>query len=436
MTGPILSTGAAAGVVGGLVGGAVNPVAGVAAGVLVGVLGALAADAHQRRRVDRLAAQVEGWLVPGPAASSVVVADGDTPWRRLGAALNRLGEAFDHLREQVVRGGPWRGDLVHSLAAPALLFDDAGLLVACNPAAGEMLGLDDTVGPRTVVQVLGSAVLADAVGRARQVEGNVEVEASVGDRLVHASIAAIGDETLLVLTDRTEERRLEELRRNFVVNASHELKTPATAIHTLAEALEITAVRDPGRVPDLVARLREESERLVRLVHDLLDLRRLEEGVDLVDAVEVDLAALVRDVAAELGDRAAAHHVEVRLDVPEGAPLRGAPQDLRLVVRNLVANAIQYNREGGRVDVRVVPEADGWQLQVTDTGIGIPQQDVQRIFERFVRVDVARSRETGGTGLGLSIVRHAVERHGGSIRVDSLLGQGSTFTVTLPGRTP
>ena len=256
---------------------------------------------------------------------------------------------------------------------------------------------------------------------------------------MRASVATIGSETLVIVTDRTQERRTEELRRNFVVNASHELKTPATAIHTLSEALEITAARDPARVPDLVSRLHEEAERLVRLVHDLLNLRRLEER-PVLDAATVDLAALAAEVLADLDERAVARGITLALDAPDHALLEGEVDDIRLVVRNLVANAIQYNRDEGRVDVRVAPatsaQGSAWTLEVADTGIGIPQQDLQRVFERFYRVDVARSRETGGTGLGLSIVRHAVERHHGTIRVDSLLGQGTTFSVGLPAVAP
>ncbi len=150
----------------------------------------------------------------------------------------------------------------------------------------------------------------------------------------------------------------------------------------------------------------------------------------------MDLAELVRGVLAEQDERAAARDVVLALQAPSEAPMAGDPDDVRLVIRNLVANAIQYNRDGGRVDVRLSALQDGsrpgWTLEVADTGIGIPQQDLQRIFERFYRVDVARSRETGGTGLGLSIVRHAVERHRGTIRVESLLGEGTTFSVTLP----
>ena len=427
------------GIVAGAVGGAANPVVGVLVGVLVGIGGGMIAIRRDRRRVDHLTGQVEQWLTAsdGHARSTVVVVTDDPAWRRLGASLNRVGDVLATQRRQLDRGRPWREDLVDSLVNAALLFDDGGHLVAANAPAREILELGSTDAPLTVVQALGSAPLVDAVSRARQHQGHFEADAEIGDRQVRASVATVGGETLVIVADRTQERRIEELRRNFVVNASHELKTPATAIHTLSEALEITAERDPGRVPALVVRLREEAERLVRLVHDLLNLRRLEERVEL-DAVPMDLVELARVVLAELEDGASARSIELALDAPPTAELRGEPDDVRLVVRNLVANAIQYNRDGGRVDVRILAatseHGEAWTVEVADTGIGIPQQDLQRIFERFYRVDVARSRETGGTGLGLSIVRHAVERHHGTIRVDSLLGEGTTFSVSLPAR--
>lgn len=441
MTTSAIVTATAAGVVGGLLGGVVDPVAGVVGGAAVGAVGLSVTSWADRRRVDRLTDQVDAWLRRHPAddTHSAVVVVGDAPWRRLGATLNRVGEAFDRTRSRLERERPWRDDLVGSLVSPALLFNRAGYLVAANDGARSLLRIPTGTDNVSVVQALGSAALVDAVSRARRESGHVEADAEVGDRQVRASVATVGGETLVIVTDRTQERRIEELRRNFVVNASHELKTPATAIHTLSEALAITAERDPGRMPDLVARLHEEAERLVRLVHDLLNLRRLEERA-IVDAAPVDLAEIVRDVVAELDERASGRAITLAVDAPDSAALRGEPDDVRLVVRNLVANAIQYNRDGGRVDVRVRETTSeqglAWTVDVVDTGIGIPQQDLQRIFERFYRVDVARSRETGGTGLGLSIVRHAVERHHGTIRVDSLLGEGTTFSVTLPADAP
>jgi signal transduction histidine kinase len=235
----------------------------------------------------------------------------------------------------------------------------------------------------------------------------------------------------VVIVDRTRERRLEEVRRNFVVNASHELKTPVTAIQTLAEALEVTLRDDPRRAASLAKRLTGEAGRLARLVTDLLDLRRLEERGPL-ERVPVDLAEVVRRAVAEALPRAEARGIAVEVDVPDAARVAGVPADIDAVVANLVSNAVKYNRDGGRLEVRIVPREGTQVLTVRDSGIGIPQQDLGRVFERFYRVDTARSRATGGTGLGLSIVRHAVERHGGSVRVESLLGEGTTFTVVLP----
>ena len=224
---------------------------------------------------------------------------------------------------------------------------------------------------------------------------------------------------------------VDELRRNFVVNASHELKTPVTSIQTLTDALDIALDRNPRKARELVARLGEESERLTRLVHDLLDLRKLEDRGPL-ELGPVDLSALVREVAAEVTPEAERRDIAVRCELPDSATVAGVHHELRLVVDNLVRNAIQYNQDGGNVEVSLQKHNGSYELTVADSGIGIPQQDLRRIFERFYRVDVARSRERGGTGLGLSIVRHAVQRHGGSIKVESLLGEGSTFRVRLP----
>lgn len=434
MTRITIAVAVAAAVAGGVLGGVADPVTGAVAGGLLASVGVGVATWRQRRRVDRLARQLAGWSTQDRDRRRIVAVDSSDPaWRRLEAALDRLGGQLDDQRRRLQHERPWRLGLVDSLVGPALLFDGKGRLVAANAAARDLLGLPDR-GPAGMsgVQALGSIALADAVTEARHRGSHVEVDAQIGDRHVRASVAVVGDETLAILTDRTQQRHVEELRRDFVVNASHELKTPATAIHTLAEALEITVVRDPERLPDLVARLREEAERLVHLVHDLLDLRRLEDRPE-PDDTPIDLVELARDVLAELAERATARNLTLDLHAPDRADLLGTPDDLRLVLRNLVANAIQYNRDGGRVDVHIAPSDRGaWKVEVADTGIGIPRQDLQRIFERFYRVDVARSRETGGTGLGLSIARHAVERHHGTIHVDSLLGRGTTVHLTLP----
>lgn len=352
-------------------------------------------------------------------------------WDRVEAAVASTVAERDHATAELARIEPWRSRLVSSIEGPALLFSDDERLVAANEAARDLLGIPASGSDVLLVQALGSATLSTAVREAQALGRPVQVDAEVRGRDLRATVSAVAEEILVIVADRTEQRRVEELRRNFVVNASHELKTPATAIQALTEALQVAIGSSSPRVPDLVERLGEESDRLIRMVHDLLDLRRLEDPGPL-ERVPVDLVALVQDVLAEEHPGAEEVGVELEAELPGTAYIAGVPEDVGLVVHNLVSNAIRYNRPGGRVTVRLTRDAGDHVLSVQDTGIGIPRRDLQRVFERFYRVDVARSRERGGTGLGLSLVRHAVERHGGSVDVDSLLGTGSTFTVRLP----
>jgi signal transduction histidine kinase len=235
---------------------------------------------------------------------------------------------------------------------------------------------------------------------------------------------------LLVVRDVTEARRLEAVRRDFVTNASHELKTPAASIQAAAETIGTAAVHDPAVVPRFAAQLEREALRLSRIVSDLLDLSRLESGSALEEQVALD--AVLRDEAERFEGPAAEAGVALSMDAEMVPRVRGSARELALMVRNLVDNAIRYTRPGGRVDVRLAPADGEVVLTVADTGVGIPSRDLGRVFERFYRVDRARSRETGGTGLGLSIVKHVVENHGGTVTVRSELGVGSTFEVRLP----
>ena len=328
-------------------------------------------------------------------------------------------------------GRTWRAQFVDALNQPALLFDARGRLDAANRAACELMGLRPDARDLTILECTASTAITDIADRVRGSREPMTVDVERAGRELRVSVSLVGEETLIVLADRTRERQIEDLRRDFVVNASHELKTPVTAIQTLGDAIAITLAEDPRRAGSLVKRLNEESERLARLVNELLDLRRLEVAGPL-ELVPVDLAEIARLVVAEQFPRAEARGVMLELDAPDGAPVAGVKADLEAVVKNLVSNAVKYNREGGRVDVTLRTEGATRVLTVADTGIGIRQQDLPRIFERFYRVDTARSRATGGTGLGLSIVRHAVDRHGGKVQVASSLGEGTTFTVTLP----
>ena len=260
---------------------------------------------------------------------------------------------------------------------------------------------------------------------------SVLVETGVPTRWLRGTITpAAGGATLVVVRDVTQQRRLENVRRDFVANASHELKTPAATIQAVAETLGQAAADDPAAIPRFASQLEREAVRLSRIVADLLDLSRLESGSALDEIVSLGAAA--REEGQRLEESADQAGVTVELRTDGEQPVRGSQRDLALLVRNLIDNAIRYSHEGGKVAVEVNSEGAEVTMRVSDTGIGIPSRDIPRIFERFYRVDRARSRETGGTGLGLAIVKHVVENHGGTVEVESELGRGTTFRVRLP----
>ncbi len=234
---------------------------------------------------------------------------------------------------------------------------------------------------------------------------------------------------LLVVSDITERVRVEAMRRDFVADASHELKTPIASILAASETLQMALEHDPDRAARFVTLVHESASQLARIVGDLLDLSRLETSSGGDERVRLD-----RVVVEEVDQlRASAEDKGIDL-VTELTPavVLGSASDLALAIRNLVANAIRYSSEGEHIRVGLRADNSSIRLFVKDTGAGIPKRSVNRVFERFYRVDVARSRETGGTGLGLAIVKHVAEAHGGSVSVESELGRGSTFHITLP----
>jgi len=242
-------------------------------------------------------------------------------------------------------------------------------------------------------------------------------------------------DVLLIADDHTDAHRLEEVRRDFIANISHELKTPISAVGLLAEAVA-EAADDPDQVRRFAAQLTAETDRLGRITRDVIELTRLES----TDALGGSRLLGIRDVinTAIEQNRVAAAAGGVTLVVRGGkkAQVNGDEMLLTAAVHNLIANAIQYSPAGSRVGIGV-KSGDGLvEIAVTDQGEGIPEQDLDRVFERFFRVDDARSRHTGGSGLGLAIVKHAVQNHGGDVRVWSVAGRGSTFTIRLPLAAP
>ena len=252
---------------------------------------------------------------------------------------------------------------------------------------------------------------------------------------VTARVAPLSSRLVLALVeDRTRERRVEAIRRDFVANVSHELKTPVGAINLLAEAVQ-EAADEPEAVERFSKRMQMEAERLSRLVQQIIELSRLQGDEPLEEPVPVKVDDIITRAIDACSIDAAAKRISVVQDGERGLEVLGSADQIAVAVSNLVANAVTYSPGGSNVVVSARPADLMVEITVTDQGIGIPADELDRIFERFYRVDPARHRSTGGTGLGLSIVKHVAASHGGEVRVWSSPGQGSSFTLTLPRRT-
>jgi len=280
--------------------------------------------------------------------------------------------------------------------------------------------------------------LEDLVNRARQ-SGQVEtteVELEVGLRKKITFFTArafnIGESNvLLILEDRTESKRLDDTRRDFIANISHELKTPIGAISLLSEAID-GAKDDPAAVSKFNAQLSRESKRLAQLVQDVIQLSRFQSTEVFAKAENVNVNAVVVDAIDRNQFLAQRRNIKINHESSDSFEVYGDAEMITVALKNLIENAILYSDEGSTVGVGVKLEGDVVSISVTDQGVGLSPDDQKRIFERFYRVDQPRSRETGGTGLGLSIVKHVALSHQGEVRVFSKPGVGSTFTLRLP----
>ncbi len=235
----------------------------------------------------------------------------------------------------------------------------------------------------------------------------------------------------IVVEDRGEAWRLEAIRRDFIANVSHELKTPVSAVSLLAEAIQ-EAADDPKMVAHFAGRLFAESSRLANLTSDIIQLSAAQQGTPARYEFPVSLQSILDAVVAEHHNLAERRGIGLILATVDSVTVQGNQEALTVAFSNIVSNAINYSSDGSHVGIGVSSEENMVEISIADQGVGIPAEDVERIFERFYRVDTARSRSTGGTGLGLSIVKNIIQGHGGSVRVWSRPGAGSTFTVTLP----
>jgi two-component system phosphate regulon sensor histidine kinase PhoR len=241
------------------------------------------------------------------------------------------------------------------------------------------------------------------------------------------------DGAILVFHDITELRRLEKIRQDFVANVSHELRTPISSIKGYAETLLEGALEDKDNAKEFISIIYQDSNRLANLINDLLDLSKIESGKMKMNFIPLDPVSLIKRAVTVIENQAKAKSIALKLDFASDLPkIKADETRFSQVMINILDNAIKYSSEGGSATISAKVVNNALQIDISDTGIGISEKDLPRIFERFYRVDKARSRELGGTGLGLSIVKHIVSAHGGQVWVKSELGFGSTFSFTIP----
>ena len=325
---------------------------------------------------------------------------------------------------------PGASAVLDVLRSSAVLVAPGDLVVQASEPARE-LGLvrDDRLVEKQLRQLV-AQVRRDRLIR----EGELVLQSGrlAAPQHLHARVAPLGPQLVLVLVeDRTREHRVDAVRRDFVANVSHELKTPVGALTLLAEAVA-EAADDPEAVERFAGRMRIESQRLARLVQQVIELSRLQDDELLDEPERVDVDTVVAAALDRSRIDAEARHITLVGQTDTGLGVRGNAGQLQVALGNLVENAVTYSDEGARVTVSVKAHDGAVNVTVADQGIGIPETELERIFERFYRVDPARATSTGGTGLGLAIVKHVAASHGGEVRVWSQPRTGSSFTMSLP----
>ncbi|HEX6221309.1 MAG TPA: ATP-binding protein [Acidimicrobiia bacterium] len=371
---------------------------------------------------DQARAVAEGETDVQPRRSRVEELD------RLGLAISRMANRLGSRLSVAEQAMSTLEVVLGALPQGTILIDGEDQIVYVNPAAEDILG----VVPESLASLapLQFQLAVREARERREAQTRVLDHGSPTRRLRGvATPFAADDRVLLLVVDITERERTDSIRRDFVANASHELKTPVSTIIASSEALQMALDRGDDSAAAFALRIGSSARQLDRLVGDLLDLSRLEKESPEPSPIRLD--HLVRDEVERIRSEAVAKGIDIETRIGEVVASVNQ-RDVAIAVRNILDNAIRYTPERGSIVVEVTADEADALVSVTDTGEGIPTRDIERVFERFYRVDSARSRVTGGTGLGLSIVKHVVEGHCGSVSLESELGGGSTFTIRLP----
>ena len=351
--------------------------------------------------------------------------------------LHRISEQNHEIDQQIAELTRSRKEfslITENMSEGFIIIDSRTEVLSYNTAALKILGSDFTGSSRSVLVLNRSEAFRSAVEDALAGKRS-ETDLTLSEKIyqVIATPAFTGSSVtgaVMIILDITEKEAREELRREFTSNVSHELKTPLTTIYGISDML-VGGIVKPEDIPGFAKNIRDEAGRMITLIQDILKLSQLDENTFSDQRERVDLYELAQSAAERLRPQADEKHVTISV-TGERSEFTGIATVLEEMIYNLVDNAVKYNKQGGRADVDVRSSGDDIVVTVSDTGIGVPADSIDRIFERFYRADKSHSRKIGGTGLGLSIVKHGVSLHGGSITVKSSEGSGTTFTMTLP----
>lgn len=351
--------------------------------------------------------------------------------------LHRISEQNHEIDQQIAELTRSRKEfslITENMSEGFIIIDSRTEVLSYNTAALKILGSDFTGSSRSVLVLNRSEAFRSAVEDALAGKRS-ETDLTLSEKIyqVIATPAFTGSSVtgaVMIILDITEKEAREELRREFTSNVSHELKTPLTTIYGISDML-VGGIVKPADIPGFAKNIRDEAGRMITLIQDILKLSQLDENTFSDQRERVDLYELAQSAAERLRPQADEKHVTISV-TGERSEFTGIATVLEEMIYNLVDNAVKYNKQGGRADVDVRSSGDDIVVTVSDTGIGVPADSIDRIFERFYRADKSHSRKIGGTGLGLSIVKHGVSLHGGSITVKSSEGSGTTFTMALP----
>jgi two-component system, OmpR family, phosphate regulon sensor histidine kinase PhoR len=362
---------------------------------------------------------------------------GDEEIAALGTSLNAMAQTISEKIHALSDGKQQLELILEAMKPGVMVLDRDARITLANSSLRQLVGTDRDLFRRTPLEVLRRPELDDAVhavlaGAAAQV---LEIDAG-NSRILQANVAPVSnvlgniDSVVVVFNDLTDIRRTERMRRDFVANVSHEFKTPLTSIRGYTETLLSGAKDDPKIAVDFLSTIERNAQHLEALVSDLLTLAKLEAEVP-AKREEFDLKPLIQEQLSTRAKTLREADIAAFAECEE-TQIHADRSRLTTALSNLIDNAIHYNKPGGEIRISAEVQGGTLRLAVSDTGTGIPSEEVPRIFERFYRVNKARSRDSGGTGLGLSIVKHAIESQGGTVGVISRLGTGSTFTIHLP----